>query len=58
MAVNKIRSSVVKSEHVVKAEEASGATGEKVENLSKLHCVLATVDEEVTRDKAEDAIVD
>lgn len=58
MAVNKIRSSVVKSEHIVEAEEASGATGEEVENLSELDCVLATVDEEVTRDKAEDAIVD
>jgi hypothetical protein len=51
-------SAVVESEHIVEAEEAGGTTWKKVEHLSELDWVLASVDEQITRDKAEDAVVD
>ncbi len=51
-------SAVVESEHVIETEETSWTTGEKVKDLSKLDRVLATIDEEVTRDEAENAVVD
>ncbi len=50
-------SSVVKSEHVIEAEEAGRSTREQVEDLSKLHRVFTSVDVEIARDKAQDAVV-
>ena len=56
-ATENTRSSVVKSEHVVEAEEASRAAREEVEDLGELDCILAAVDEEVTGDETENAVV-
>lgn len=50
-------SSVVKSEHVVEAEETCRTTWEKVEHLSKLHWVLVLTDVEVTGNEAQDSVV-
>jgi hypothetical protein len=41
-------SAVVESEHIVEAEEAGGTTWKKVEDLSELDWVLASVDEQIT----------
>lgn len=51
-------SAVVESEHVIEAEETGRATWKKMEDLGELDWVFATVDEEITRDEAENSIVD
>jgi hypothetical protein len=51
-------SSVVESEHVVEAEETSWATLHQVEDLGKLDGVLTAFNDEISWNKAENAIVD
>ena len=51
-------SAVVESEHVIEAEETSWTAREEVENLSELDRVLTAVNEEISRDEAENAVVD
>lgn len=51
-------SAVVESEHVIEAEETSWTTWKKMEDLGELDWVLATINEEVTRDEAQNAVVD
>lgn len=41
-------SSVVESEHVIEAEEASRATWKQMENLSELDWVFSVINEEIS----------